>query len=187
MQSGGYIKFSKLIEENLFFDTLQKQLKSSLIYKQKSEFIFYFLVEKFDNLVSILKILLKVLITDFNIDMAVLITPYEDDNIFLRWIPKVELGAVETSFTFALTNFPFDLEIKRELATMFTEVSKELLETIDFYIDSGLNAALTSKRLFVHRNTFNYRLQKFIDISKVDVTDVNNAMLFKLYRVLDSR
>lgn len=49
------------------------------------------------------------------------------------------------------------------------------------FILSGLNATLAAKRLYIHRNTFNYRLNKFIEQTSLDIRDFDNALLLYIY------
>ena len=45
----------------------------------------------------------------------------------------------------------------------------DLLETIKVYIESNANATVAAKKLFLHRNSLNYRLDKFLEITSLDV------------------
>ncbi|MGN1075804.1 MAG: helix-turn-helix domain-containing protein, partial [Candidatus Enteromonas sp.] len=40
---------------------------------------------------------------------------------------------------------------------------------------------LSAQTLFVHRNTFLYRLNKFIELTNLDIRDYHNALLLELY------
>ena len=46
---------------------------------------------------------------------------------------------------------------------------------------------LASEALFVHRNTFNYRLNAFIRESGLDIRDYHNALLLEIYFQLSPR
>lgn len=63
----------------------------------------------------------------------------------------------------------------------FDEVPRELILTASTYLKSGLNALRASEMLYVHRNTFNYRLNKFIELTNLDIRDYWNAFYFNLY------
>lgn len=63
---------------------------------------------------------------------------------------------------------------------IFSNIDKEILDTAKAFIECGLNASAASRMLYIHRNTFNYRLKKFIEITKIDVRLVNNAFLVYL-------
>ncbi len=67
------------------------------------------------------------------------------------------------------------------LANEFKEVSDELLMTAGTFLRCGLNGILTAETLYVHRNTFNYRLNSFIEQTSLDIRDYHNALLLELY------
>lgn len=71
--------------------------------------------------------------------------------------------------------------IKKALISEFEDVPYELILTAKAYISNGLNAKNAANSLYVHRNTFNYRLAKFIKSSKLDIREFWNALYFQLY------
>ena len=66
---------------------------------------------------------------------------------------------------------------------LFRPISKdeELLEAGKTYLACGLDACLSAKALFLHRNTFSYRLNAFYAKTGVDLRDYHNAQLFDIY------
>ena len=58
---------------------------------------------------------------------------------------------------------------------------KPIYETGVAYLACGLDASLAAKSLFLHRNTFNYRLNQFKEKTGVDLRDFHNAQLFSIY------
>lgn len=73
------------------------------------------------------------------------------------------------------------------LSSEFKGVSHELLLTAGTFLRCGLNATLTAETLFIHRNTFNYRLNAFIEKTGLDIRDYHNALLLELYFQLASK
>ncbi len=67
------------------------------------------------------------------------------------------------------------------LSNEFRGVSHDLLLTAGTFLRCGLNGVLTSESLFIHRNTFNYRLNAFIAETGLDIRDYHNALLLELY------
>lgn len=51
----------------------------------------------------------------------------------------------------------------------------ELLKTIEVFLQNGSNATLTAKKLFIHRNTLQYRLDKFSEKTGINLKDFNQA------------
>jgi len=66
------------------------------------------------------------------------------------------------------------------------KVSNENLNTAKAFIESGCNAHLTSEALYIHRNTFAYRLNKFIDQTQLDIRDFHFARMFQIWMILNS-
>lgn len=67
------------------------------------------------------------------------------------------------------------------LAKEFKQVEPDLLMTAGTFLRCGLNGLLTAEMLYVHRNTFNYRLNSFIEQTSLDIRDYHNALLLELY------
>lgn len=56
----------------------------------------------------------------------------------------------------------------------------ETLQTIDFFFANNLNVSETSRKLFVHRNTLVYRLEKIKKITGLDLREFDHAIVFKV-------
>ena len=67
------------------------------------------------------------------------------------------------------------------LVKLFRDLPRDLLLTAGTYLRCGLDASLAATKLIVHRNTFNYRLNAFINKTGLDIRDYHNALLLELY------
>ncbi len=72
------------------------------------------------------------------------------------------------------------------LSSCFSHLDHELLLTAGTYLRCGLDASLSAKELFIHRNTFNYRLNSFIEQTNLDIRDYHNALLLEIYFQISS-
>jgi hypothetical protein len=72
------------------------------------------------------------------------------------------------------------------LSNEFKGVKHEVLLTAGTYLRCGLDASLAASQLFIHRNTFNYRLNQFIDETGLDIRDYHNALLLEIFFQLGS-
>lgn len=72
------------------------------------------------------------------------------------------------------------------LSQEFKGVPHELLLTAGAFLRCGLNASLAAETLIIHRNTFNYRLARFIERTGLDIRDYHNALLLEIYFQLGS-
>ncbi len=78
---------------------------------------------------------------------------------------------------FSFGNFSSIPLLKNE----FKDVPHELMLTAGAYLRSNLNASLTAEILYIHRNTFNYRLSAFIEQTGLDIREYHNALLLEFY------
>lgn len=68
----------------------------------------------------------------------------------------------------------------------FINLPHALIQTADMYIQCGLNGLLASEKLYLHRNTFIYRLNQFIKLTGLDIRDYWNAQYYALARQIIS-
>ena len=59
-------------------------------------------------------------------------------------------------------------------------LEKETLFTIHRFFENNLNVSETARRLFVHRNTLVYRLEKIKKITGLDLREFDHAIIFKV-------
>jgi len=59
-------------------------------------------------------------------------------------------------------------------------LDQETLFTIDRFFENSLNVSETSRKLFVHRNTLVYRLEKIKKITGLDLREFDHAIIFKV-------
>lgn len=62
---------------------------------------------------------------------------------------------------------------------IFSEIEEdtELLQTIRVFLEAGSNASLASKRLYMHRNSLQYRVDKFIEKTGLDIKQFEGAVI----------
>ncbi|MBA2174585.1 helix-turn-helix domain-containing protein [Halobacillus locisalis] len=68
---------------------------------------------------------------------------------------------------------------KRIQQTVLHQVIEEpdLLQTVKTFLESGSNATLAAKKLFMHRNSLQYRVDKFIEKTGLDVKQFEGAVI----------
>lgn len=59
-------------------------------------------------------------------------------------------------------------------------LDQETLHTIQKFFENNLNVSETSRKLFVHRNTLVYRLEKIKKITGLDLREFDHAIIFKV-------
>ena len=59
-------------------------------------------------------------------------------------------------------------------------LDRETLMTIQAFFENNLNVSETSRKLFVHRNTLVYRLEKIRKLTGLDLREFEHAIIFKV-------
>lgn len=79
-----------------------------------------------------------------------------------------------------------DITLIKALEQKLSGVSAELIDTLKMYFNTGNNAVLAAELLYLHRNTFNYRLNKFVDKTDMDVKNAHIAQfLYQYFTLID--
>ena len=59
-------------------------------------------------------------------------------------------------------------------------LDEDTIETINKFFENNLNVSETSRKLYVHRNTLVYRLEKIKKITGLDLREIDHAIVFKV-------
>lgn len=62
----------------------------------------------------------------------------------------------------------------------FKSLESETLETVKCFFENNLNVSETARKLFIHRNTLMYRLEKIKKLTGLDVRIFDHAIIFKI-------
>lgn len=68
----------------------------------------------------------------------------------------------------------------KEVRKEFERIPWDLRTTARAFLRYNLNMSRAAKALFLHRNTFQYRMRKFYNFTQMDLRDVATAFYFKL-------
>lgn len=130
--------------------------------------------------------ILPVLSSDIGSGIVFVISPLDNDIGHRAVLKARKLGAgiYELADVILLLLIDGDFSLVNALKAQLHNVDHELIDTADTFIRCGLNASLAAKKLYVHRNTFNYRLGNFINLTGLDIRDYANAQYYKLIRLL---
>ena len=66
-------------------------------------------------------------------------------------------------------------------------IDKEILYTVEVFFDNSLNISETARKMFIHRNTLIYRLNKLYNQIGLDVRNFEDAMTFKLSSMVNKK
>ena len=84
-------------------------------------------------------------------------------------------------------------DVRRSLAGRMQDtegnclLDAEMLHTAEVFLESGLNLSETARRLYVHRNTLIYRLDKIQKSIGLDLRDFHGAMVFRVLMMASHR
>ena len=62
----------------------------------------------------------------------------------------------------------------------FEKLDTDMIQSIDVFFDLNLNLSEAAKKLYVHRNTLIYRLDKIQKYTSYDIRKFNDAVIFKV-------
>jgi len=64
--------------------------------------------------------------------------------------------------------------------------NSNLYETLCIFLDNGCNIKFTSERLYIHRNSLVYRLNRIKEVCLIDLDDISTVFLLRLSFLIDS-
>jgi hypothetical protein len=104
--------------------------------------------------------------------------------VALDWVPGqiTELGDL-----LILAHHHHDRRLALALERVLAQVDKDVLETARMQLLTGSNGVLAAQLLYIHRNTFRYRLNKFIEQTGMDLREPTLAYALKVYGALSEQ
>lgn len=101
---------------------------------------------------------------------------FDDDKTILHY-ENLGLGRIIYQLPITLCEmFLSEVFKKNPIETL----DQETLFTINKFFENNLNVSETSRRLFVHRNTLVYRLEKIKKLTGLDLREFDHAIIFKV-------
>lgn len=95
----------------------------------------------------------------------------------LNHLKNVSLLTFERVFpAYTVSKLPAEVidKVYNEIAGIFNE-DPELLVTIRVFLENNMNASVTAKKLYIHRNTLQYRIDKFVEKTDIGLKDFYGA------------
>jgi DNA-binding PucR family transcriptional regulator len=76
------------------------------------------------------------------------------------------------------------LDLKQKIKRYISEKNNEdVIYTVREFIENNMNSSLSAKKLYMHRNTLNYRIENFIDATNINVKTFKGAnAIYMLYK-----
>lgn len=117
------------------------------------------------------------LVMDLNTKVSILVVPFFD-KIFIKYLNYVN-NDVCTVFDVFLKNINLDV-VKEDSKIIIQSIEKKDLDTIKAFLMCNANSCATANELYLHRNSFNYRMNSFINNTSMDIRDINTLMFIQL-------
>lgn len=76
----------------------------------------------------------------------------------------------------------YDTLIEGDAAAILED--EDMLETVEAFMDNNLNVSETARKLYMHRNTLTYRLDKIRRATGLDIRNFSDAITFNLCNLL---
>lgn len=95
----------------------------------------------------------------------------------IKLLPKERIITFEKVFPVLLAE-KLDPQLKEILTGTLLPILKDdhdILATVKLFIENNLNTSLTAKKLYIHRNTLQYRIEKFIEKTGINLKDFYGA------------
>lgn len=180
-----YFASNKRINKSSFDDIIRKSYSQYIDIEYSSDFQGVILAD--ENFFARLNSIFDILVSDLNINL-IFLESYKLSNLAEKAIIKLLKDQMYGCFYLAEIILKFKLKKDDELANIFINelslINKELIDTAKAYIRCNMNAKLAANSLYIHRNTFNYRLNKFIELTQLDIRNYNNSLLILIYDIL---
>lgn len=129
------------------------------------------------------------LIEDFEQQFTMFLEPYTDTEFalaktiepFLSSLPH-NLYYFEDIITYAVLLQHNTL--KQEIKNFLLDVTNaDVIHTVREFIENNMNSSLSAKKLYMHRNTLNYRIDNFIEATHINVKTFKGAnAIYMLYK-----
>ncbi len=175
------------LQENIefqLFNDLCSDIFSDIELEMHTNFYVILVIEA--NEIFLLKTL-KSHMEDSGFNLTGVIS-YQDDDVLKEALSFAKVVAANQIVHLAdivlLESIHNQQTIIRLLDATFRNVSFDYIITAQAFIEQACNALLASEALYIHRNTFSYRLNKFIDQTNLDIRDFHNARLFQSWLII---
>lgn len=136
--------------------------------------------------------IIDVLMSDLYVKINFFVGPFHESLTNVRQYYLSLIKSAETAFMYAskpvatyIEAIPYmlidqaDPNFRTEITTTVLQDlinDEEMLKTIEMFIQCNLNISVTAKQLYMHRNSLQYRLDKFIEKTGIDVRKFHHAL-----------
>lgn len=131
----------------------------------------------------------ELIFEDFGSDISMFIEPYCVDEFVLGQDFKKLLAELPSNVYFFEDIIPYVIiknkeDLRDKIVHYITKATNpEVVHTVREFIENNMNSSQSAKKLYMHRNTLNYRIDNFVEATDINVRTFKGAnaiyMLFK--------
>jgi hypothetical protein len=126
---------------------------------------------------------------DFGRDVIIFVEPYVEGDFELgkkikEFIPYLPYGVYFFEDVITYVVLKGNEGLKEDIKTYIaSKINGEVIHTVREFIENSMNSSLSAKKLYMHRNTLNYRIDNFIDSTHINVKEFRGAnAIYMLYK-----
>lgn len=173
LKSKNYIPLKNI---NLIFE---KIIKGEYIIEWNQKFGKITLIQD-DSQIVTLKHCLEAINSDLQDELTIVVVPKYDSEIeqIVKLNKRTGLYYFIEELNKIISN---DKSIVDKLLSFKEDISEDILDTVKVYIEQDMSINKTSRVLFTHRNTINYRITRFIEQTGIDIRlSINGYYVYML-------
>ena len=118
---------------------------------------------------------------DFGGEVIIFVEPYVDSNFVLgekikEFVPSLPYGVFFFDDVITYAVLKQNHELKKAVREFILDATNsEVIHTVREFIENNMNSSLSAKKLYMHRNTLNYRIENFIEATHINVKTFKGA------------
>lgn len=120
---------------------------------------------------------------DVGLQAAILIVPFFD-KLFIKYL-DLFTNQVCTAFEIFVRNINNQF-VKLDVKEIINKIEKKDMDTLKAFLSCNCNSLVSANELYLHRNSFNYRMNQLSSNNEIEIRDLNTIMFIKLAITLNS-
>lgn len=126
---------------------------------------------------------------DFGGEVVIFVEPYSKENFPMgksikEFIHELPFGVYFFDDIITYSVLKQNQELKKEIKNyILAQSSQDVIHTVREFIENNMNSSMSAKKLYMHRNTLNYRIDNFIESTHINVKTFKGAnAIYMLYK-----
>lgn len=171
-------------------ELLFSNINSNITIESKEESMITLLdIDYFNEEPIDLEAISQLILEDFGGSVSMFVEPYLEEDFLIGRDLKELLKVIphkvyyfEDIIPYVVINKQKDLR-QKIIEFLVNKTNKDVVHTVYEFIENNLNSSQSAKKLYMHRNTLNYRVDNFIEATSINIRNFKGAsaiyMLFK--------